>query len=236
MRLDKYLSKALQITRTEASKLISDGKVKVNNKIIYKKDFHIDENNDEIDFNGELLTYQEFNYLMINKPQGVVSAVIDNKYPTIIDLVEDKRLFPVGRLDIDTEGLIILTNDGTLAHRLTSPHNNILKGYFVRVKDELKEEDVKRFKEGLEILDGKDNLFTTKPAELRIINFNECLVYITEGKFHQVKRMFEKIGNKVIYLKRVYFAGIELDEDLPLGGYRQLTKDEINHLKKICNL
>lgn len=233
MRLDKYLSKALKITRNEARELIKAGLITVNNEAILKKDFLIDENNDKIYYQKELLTYHHFKYLMINKPQGIISAVRDKYKKTIIDLVGDKDLFPVGRLDIDTEGLMILTNNGKLAHRITSPKHNIWKEYYVEVEEPLTNADVERFARGLEIRDGKNKLFLTKPAKLKILSSHSGIVEISEGKFHQIKRMFSKLNNKVLYLKRISFAGIKLDENLKSGEYRELTKEEINHLQSL---
>jgi len=228
MRLDNFLNKSLNISRSEASKIIKEKKVIVNDKIITKKDTYIDEQKDVIKYNGEIITYKEFIYIMLNKPKGYLSATRDTKDKTVIDLIDIKReIFPVGRLDKDTEGLMLLTNNGKYAHYLTSPNHHVEKKYYVEVEKNIKEEDISLFCNGLEIKDGKDELYITKEAKLEKLSNNTCYVYIIEGKFHQIKRMFEKLNNKVTYLKRIKFGDIELDESLQLGEYRELTEDEI---------
>ena len=233
MRLDNFLNKALSVSRSEASKIIKDKKIIVNEKIVTKKDTYIDEQKDIIKYNGEIITYKEFIYLMLNKPKGYLSATKDGKEKTVIDLIDIKRdIFPVGRLDKDTEGLLLLTNNGKYAHYLTSPNHHVEKKYYVELEKDIKPEDIILFCEGLEIRDGKDELYMTKPAKLDVITNNSCYVYITEGKFHQIKRMFEKLDNKVTYLKRVKFGEIKLDETLELGQYRELTEEEIKLFKR----
>lgn len=233
MRLDNFLNKALSVSRSEASKIIKDKKIIVNDKIVTKKDTYIDEQKDIIKYNGEIITYKEFIYIMLNKPKGYLSATKDGKEKTVIDLIDIKRdIFPVGRLDKDTEGLLLLTNNGKYAHYLTSPNHHVEKKYYVELEKDIKPEDIILFCEGLEIRDGKDELYMTKPAKLDLITNNSCYVYITEGKFHQIKRMFEKLDNKVTYLKRVKFGEIELDETLKLGQYRELTEEEIKLFKQ----
>jgi 16S rRNA pseudouridine516 synthase len=170
---------------------------------------------------------------MLNKPKGYLSATKDAKDKTVIDLIDIKReIFPVGRLDKDTEGLMLLTNNGKYAHFLTSPNHHVIKKYYVEVEKEILEDEIKLFCNGLEIRDGKDELYITKDANLELITEKTCYVYISEGKFHQIKRMFEKINNKVLYLKRVKFGDIELDETLELGQYRELTEEEIKLFKR----
>ena len=233
MRLDNFLNKALSVSRSEASKIIKDKKIIVNDKIVTKKDTYIDEQKDIIKYNGEIITYKEFIYIMLNKPKGYLSATKDGKEKTVIDLIDIKRdIFPVGRLDKDTEGLLLLTNNGKYAHYLTSPNHHVEKKDYVELEKNIKPEDIILFCEGLEIRDGKDELYMTKPAKLDLITNNSCYVYITEGKFHQIKRMFEKLDNKVTYLKRVKFGEIELDETLKLGQYRELTEEEIKLFKQ----
>ena len=233
MRLDNFLNKALSVSRSEASKIIKDKKIIVNEKIVTKKDTYIDEQKDIIKYNGEIITYKEFIYIMLNKPKGYLSATKDGKEKTVIDLIDIKRdIFPVGRLDKDTEGLLLLTNNGKYAHYLTSPNHHVEKKYYVELERDIKPEDIILFCEGLEIRDGKDELYMTKPAKLDVITNNSCYVYITEGKFHQIKRMFEKLDNKVTYLKRVKFGEIKLDETLELGQYRELTEEEIKLFKQ----
>lgn len=228
MRLDNFLTKALNITRSEASKVIKSKQIKVNDDIITKKDIYIDEQKDIIQFNNQIITYKEFIYIMLNKPKGYLSATKDGKEKTVIDLIDIKRdIFPVGRLDKDTEGLLLLTNNGKYAHFLTSPNHHVEKKYYVELEKNIDEKDILLFCNGLEIKDGKDELYITKKAKLDLITNNSCYVYITEGKFHQIKRMFEKLDNKVTYLKRVQFGEIKLDEKLELGQYRELTDEEI---------
>lgn len=228
MRLDNFLNKALSISRSEASKIIKDKKIIVNDKVVTKKDTYIDEQKDVIKYNDEVITYKEFIYIMLNKPKGYLSATRDLKEKTVIDLIDIKReIFPVGRLDKDTEGLMLLTNNGEYAHYLTSPNHHVEKKYYVEVEYDIKDEDIPLFCNGLEIRDGKDKLYITKQAKLEKLTSNSCYVYITEGKFHQIKRMFEKLDNKVTYLKRIQFGDIKLDETLQLGEYRELTEEEI---------
>lgn len=228
MRLDNFLNKALSISRSEASKIIKDKKIIVNDKIVTKKDTYIDEQKDIIKYNNEIITYKEFIYIMLNKPKGYLSATRDLKEKTVIDLINIKReIFPVGRLDKDTEGLMLLTNNGKYAHYLTSPNHHVEKKYYVELENEIKDEDIPLFCNGLEIRDGKDELYITKQAKLEKLTTNTCYVYIIEGKFHQIKRMFEKLNNKVTYLKRIQFGDIKLDETLQLGEYRELTEEEI---------
>lgn len=233
MRLDNFLNKALNVSRSEASKIIKNKQIKVNDTIIIKKDTYIDEQKDVIKYKDEIIEYKEFIYIMLNKPKGYLSATTDSKDKTVIDLINIKRdIFPVGRLDKDTEGLLLLTNNGKYAHYLTSPNHHVVKKYYVEVEKEIFEEEIKLFCNGLEIRDGKNELYITKPAKLELINNNSCYVYISEGKFHQIKRMFEKINNKVLYLKRVKFGNIELDPNLQLGQYRELTEEEIKLFKQ----
>jgi|SRR5690554_687666 len=237
MRLDKYLSKAKFITRNEARKLIKSGNVKVNNQVVKKQNYLLDVDFDIVLFNDEKLEYSKFHYYMLNKPQGVISATVDKNYKTVRDLIDTPLdLHPVGRLDKDTEGLLLLMDNGLLSHRLTSPKYNIEKKYYVKLKHKLDKSMVDSFLKGLEILDGNINLFITKPAKLEIMTDYEAFVTLTEGKFHQVKRMFEKTNNEVEYLKRVKFGDITLDSKLALGEYRQLTKEEIAHLLSLCGL
>ena len=233
MRLDNFLNKALNVSRSEASKIIKSKQITINDKIVIKKDTFIDEQKDVIKYKNEIIEYKEFVYIMLNKPKGYLSATKDLKDKTVIDLIDIKReIFPVGRLDKDTEGLMLLTNNGKYAHYLTSPNHHVIKKYYVEVEKEILEEEIKLFCNGLEIKDGKDELYITKNANLELITSKSCYVYISEGKFHQIKRMFEKINNKVLYLKRVKFGDIELDPKLELGQYRELTEEEIKLFKQ----
>lgn len=228
MRLDNFLTKALNVTRSEASKIIKSKQIEVNNSIVTKKDIYIDEQKDVVKYNNEIITYKEFIYIMLNKPKGYLSATKDGKEKTVIDLIDIKRdIFPVGRLDKDTEGLLLLTNNGKYAHFLTSPNHHVEKKYYIELEKDINDNDIYLFCNGLEIRDGKDELYITKQAKLDVVTSNSCYVYITEGKFHQIKRMFEKLNNKVTYLKRVQFGDIKLDDNLELGQYRELTDEEI---------
>jgi len=228
MRLDNFLTKALSVSRSEAVKIIKNKQITVNEKITIKKDTYIDEQKDIVKYNNEIIEYKEFIYIMLNKPKGYLSATKDLKDKTVIDLIDIKReIFPVGRLDKDTEGLMLLTNNGKYAHYLTSPNHHVIKKYYVEVEKEILDDEINLFCNGLEIRDGKDELYITKNAKLELITNKTCYVYISEGKFHQIKRMFEKINNKVLYLKRVKFGDIELDPSLQLGEYRELTEEEI---------
>lgn len=230
MRLDKYLADCGYGTRKEIKKLIKSGAVTVNSVENPLPETKIDENCDKVFVMNTEVIYKKFVYLMLNKPQGVVSAVWDKKFKTVIDLVPDEflhyELFPVGRLDIDTEGLLIITNDGALSHNLLSPKKHIPKTYYAKVLGEVNDNDAAAFKAGVTLDDG----YKTKPAELKILNsgeISEIELTITEGKFHQVKRMFESVGKKVEFLKRIKMNALELDENLELGEMRELTEDEL---------
>ena len=218
MRLDKMLVSCGAGSRKDIKNLVKAGVVTVNGEVAKKSDVHIDENADTVCVNGQKVTYKEFLYLMLNKPAGYVSATEDFKYPTVIDLVPQQYahydLFPVGRLDIDTEGLLILTNDGAYCHNMLSPKKHVYKTYYACLDDFPTEDDVKKFAEGITIEGG----YTCREAEL-ILNEGEksALVKICEGKFHQVKLMFKAVGKNVTYLKRVKFGEFTLPEDLPLG-------------------
>lgn len=233
MRLDNYLNKALSISRSEASKIIKQKQIKVNEQIVTKKDLYIDEQKDVIKYKEEILSYKKFIYIMLNKPKGYICATKDTKDKTVIELINTNReIFPVGRLDKDTEGLLLLTNNGKNAHILTSPNHHVEKKYYVETLNDISDEDIERFCNGLEIRDGKDELYITKQAKLEKITNKSCNVIITEGKFHQIKRMFEKLDNKVLYLKRIQFGDIKLDPKLNLGQYRELTAEEIKLFKQ----
>ena len=235
MRLDKFLSSTGVGSRTEIKKIIKAGGVTVNSSACNRAETKIDPEGDTVCLWGEVIKYREFIYLMMNKPKGYVSATFDNRLPTVLDLVPEEYLhfepFPAGRLDIDTEGLLLLTNDGQLAHSLLSPKKHIPKTYFARVKGCVTESDIAAFKQGL-IIDGD---IKTKSASLEIISadeISEINLTITEGKFHQVKRMFEAVGKKVVYLKRTKMNALCLDETLGLGEVRELTEEELHLLRK----
>ncbi len=230
MRLDKYLTTLGIGSRTQVKELIKKGKITVNGEKILKPDIHIDENNDEVDLNGVNLKYNKFYYYMLNKPAGVLSAVSDNNCKTVIDLLDvtpKKGLFPVGRLDKDTEGLLLITNDGELSHNLLSPTKHVDKTYYVELNGDLIDSDIELFEKGLDI--GEKNL--TKPAILKIFEKRStALITITEGKYHQVKRMFQAIGLTVTFLKRLTMGPLKLDENLKPGEYRKLTVSEVEAL------
>lgn len=232
IRLDKYLADMGIGTRTEVKKLIRQGKVKVDDYIVKSPEQKIDTATQKVSCEGQEIGYEKYEYYMLNKPAGYVSATTDAKDKTVLDLIIDKKrkdLFPVGRLDKDTEGLLLITNDGDLAHRLLAPKKHVDKLYYAKVEGVVTEEDVRAFAEGVNI--GEDEV--TRPALLEILRSDEISeIYLTiqEGKFHQVKRMFEAVGKKVIYLKRISMGTLHLDEDLKLGEYRSLTEEELEHL------
>lgn len=238
MRLDKFLSSAGAGSRTEIKKLIKAGGVTVNSSVCLRSETKIDPENDIVCLWGEVIKYRKFIYLMMNKPKGYVSATFDRRLPTVLALVPEEYLhfepFPAGRLDIDTEGLLLLTNDGQLAHNLLSPKKHIPKTYFAKVKGCVTETDISEFKQGITI----DGGIKAKPASLEIISageISEISLTITEGKFHQVKRMFEAVGKKVVYLKRTKMNALCLDEALKPGEVRELTEEELELLKKDFN-
>ena len=235
MRLDKLLANYGIGTRKEVKSYIRKGFVEVNGEIIKKDDYKVDYQKDEIIFDGELIEYRPYVYLMLNKPKGYVSATKDNVHPTVIDLIvgyENYDLFPVGRLDIDTEGLLLISNDGDFAHRLMSPNRNHAKVYVARIAGIMNEFDILAFKDGVIL----DNGYKCKPANLKVLEVfdDSCEVEIEifEGKFHQVKKMVEACNKKVTYLKRISIKGLALDRSLQLGDFRELTKEELIDLTK----
>ncbi|MBC1569852.1 rRNA pseudouridine synthase [Listeria sp. FSL L7-1425] len=227
MRLDKLLSHTGFGSRKEVKPLLKSGAVVVNGTIQKDSKTQVNPDKDQITVHGTPVVYQEFVYFMLHKPQNVVSATEDNVSETVIDLLAQEDTltdpFPVGRLDKDTEGLLIITNDGTLAHNLLSPKKHIDKTYYAKIDGEVTAEDVEAFVTGIELDDG----YTCKPARLEIITPNEIKVTIQEGKFHQVKRMFAARGKTVSYLKRISMGNLQLDESLALGEYRPLTEAEL---------
>lgn len=233
MRLDKFLKETGICSRNDAKKILKKGLVSVNGIVIKDDGYKVDVENDIVKYNDEIIKYDEFIYLMINKPAGVLSATEDYKDKTILDLVSEykhRNLFPFGRLDKDSVGLIILSDDGKLGHELLSPRHHVDKKYYLKINGILNKEDIKAFKEGITLEDG----YKCKSALLEIIksdNISECYVTISEGKFHQLKRMFISRGKEVVYLKRISFGNITLDNSLKEGEYRALTSEEINKLK-----
>lgn len=231
MRLDKMLSNLGYGSRKEVKLLIRQGNVQVNGVVIKKDDYRLEPESDLVSVKGERVLYKPLVYLMMNKPQGVISATKDQVHPTVVDLVEGYdhyHIYPVGRLDKDTEGLMLLTNDGILARELLFPSKNASKKYYAKLQNPGQESDVQAFANGLVISSGHH----CKPAILEYIGEKEAYITITEGKFHQVKLMFEAVGNKVVYLKRLEMKGLKLDPNLKLGEYRELSKEEM----KILNI
>ena len=231
MRLDKYLTNQGIGSRSQVKALIKSKKVFVNNVLENKPERHIDENNDIVSLDGVNLEYNKFYYYMLNKPPGVLTAVKDNNYKTVMDIMDvtpKEGLFPVGRLDKDTEGLLLITNDGELSHNLLSPKKHVNKTYYVELNGELIDSDIDLFAKGLDI--GEKNI--TKPAKLEILSGrNRAYITITEGKYHQVKRMFQAFGLTVTFLNRISMGSLILDKNLKSGGYRKLTEEEISNLK-----
>ena len=230
MRLDKLLANYGIGTRKEVKSLIREGFVKVNRIIIKKDDFKVDHEIDEIVFDDELIEYRPYVYIMLNKPAGYISATKDNLHPTVLELIEgyeNYELFPVGRLDLDTEGLLLITNDGDFSHKLLAPSRNHSKIYFANIAGVMDEQDIQAFKDGIILNTG----YHCKPANLEIINKNidscDVRIEIFEGKFHQVKKMVEVCGKEVIYLKRLSIRNLELDRSLALGGFRELSNEEL---------
>lgn len=233
-RLDKVLANMGYGSRRDVKRFIKDGVVLVNDKIVKNNDLKVDPFADKIVCNGNIVTYREFIYLMMNKPQGLVSSTDDPLTKTVIDLLEDEYLiykpFPVGRLDKDTEGLLLISNDGKLAHELLSPKKGINKTYYAEVDGIVQEEHIDVFRGGVTLDDG----YKTMPAKLEILESNiisKINLTIQEGKYHQVKRMFESLSMKVIFLKRISMGPLALPRDLKPGEYRELTNEEINILK-----
>ena len=236
MRLDKFLVACAVGSRTEVKNLLKAGRVMVNGKKEKSAKLQIDEERDDIRFDGQVLEYEEFVYYIMNKPKGVISATEDPKHRTVLDLLDDiaqsKEVFPVGRLDIDTHGLLLLTNDGKLAHDLLSPKRHVDKTYLAQVKGIMTQEDVETFAKGIPLKD-----FTCQPAILELVsidlekNQSQIRVTIAEGKFHQVKRMVAYCGKKVVDLQRLTMGTLVLDENLQRGEWRRLTKEELEVLR-----
>ena len=233
-RLDKVLSNLGYGTRKEIKQIVKKGLVEVNGVIVKDNGLQIEPESDKIFVNGEEVIYREFIYLMMNKPAGVISATFDNKDQTVVDLLYYEHQvfepFPVGRLDKDTVGLLLLTNDGELNHKLISPKWHVDKVYYAEIDKPVDENDVKAFEEGVILDDG----YKCLSAKLQIIeNLSDgakVQVTVQEGKYHQVKRMFESRGKSVVYLKRTNFGNLPLDEGLEEGEYRELTQEELDIL------
>jgi 16S rRNA pseudouridine516 synthase len=232
-RLDKIISNMGYGTRKEIKQLVKQGFVKVNGTIVKDSSIHIDPENSLVEISGEILNYREFTYIMMNKPKEVISATYDDELITVIDILDERlikqNLFPVGRLDIDTEGLLLITNDGQLTHKLLSPKKRVPKKYYAVIEGRVEPQDVLNFEEGIILDDG----YKTLPSHLKILRtgeYSEVEVIIYEGKYHQIKRMFKAINKKVQYLKRLEMASLKLDSTLQPGEYRELTKEEADIL------
>ena len=230
MRLDKFLTEMGMGSRSQIKEAARKGKIAINGSVCKKPETRINLQTDEVIFDGRPVSYVELEYYMLHKPQGVVSATEDNRYPTVLDLIPNKKrkdLFPVGRLDLDTEGLLLITNDGDLAHRLLAPKKHVDKVYEARLEGTLALDAAAQFAAGITLTDGTQTL----PAYLEILDSpNLVRLTIHEGKFHQVKRMFEALGCRVVYLKRLSMGSLVLDETLKPGESRPLTEKEIQAL------
>ncbi|MEG0371225.1 MAG: pseudouridine synthase [Clostridium sp.] len=234
-RLDKVLSNMGYGTRKEVKLIARSGEVTVNGVIVKDSATHVNPYKDEIVISGEIVIYKEFVYIMMHKPPGVISATEDKNCETVIDILEHEdavfKPAPVGRLDKDTEGLLLITNDGELNHKLLSPKNHVPKKYYADIEGVVTNEDIEAFETGV-VLDGG---YETMPAKLTIIessDISKIEIIIYEGKFHQIKRMFESVGKTVLYLKRLEMGPLVLDPDLGIGEYRELTDDELESLFK----
>lgn len=236
MRIDKILANMGYGSRKEVKGLLKQGVVKIGDNIVKSPKEHVDLDNQVVSVNGEVVEYKEYVYLMMNKPPGVISSTEDSEHETVIGLLEYEDIifdpFPVGRLDKDTEGLLLITNDGQLAHQLLSPKKHVPKKYYATIDGIVTEEDIKAFEQGVTLDDG----YETKPGYLTILKSDqesEMELVIMEGKFHQVKRMFEAVGKTVTYLKRLEMGPLKLDETLELGEYRELTDEELELLRSV---
>lgn len=234
IRLDKYITLALELSRKDAKALIRNKEITVNGEIIRDSDYKVQEN-DEIVYKGNVLSYEEDIYLMMNKPKGYVCSTDDELHKTVIDLINMKnrdRLMIVGRLDIDTTGLLLITNDGSFVHKLTSPSKKIDKKYFVRCDSDFTNDDVISFEKGAEIYLDQETPYICKSSKLEILSDpKEGYITIHEGKYHQVKKMCASVNKTVVELKRVQIGLLKLDERLAMGEYRTLTDEELELLR-----
>lgn len=230
MRLDKLLAHLGYGSRKEVKKLIRSKVVSVNGDVINSDDLHIDPLQDEIIVFDQALEYQSMQYFMVNKPKDTICSTEESLYPSVLNLIDEPLLphtMPVGRLDVDTEGLLLITNDGILAHRLLSPKHHVEKTYWVKLKESFDERFIPLIEQGIMLNDTEQSL----PAQVKILNSNELELTLTEGKYHQVKRMMHACSNEVVELKRIRFGSLRLPDDLALGSYRSLTQEEIESLK-----
>lgn len=234
MRLDKYLCEVGLGTRSEVKKLISNGRITVDGNVCKDPGAKVDENGTSVTFDGDTLRYQQFVYFMLNKPQGVISASradLRNKDEVcVVDLIKEEKhrdLFPVGRLDKDTVGLLLITDDGALAHDMLSPKKHVGKKYYVELESSLDENSKTKIEAGIDIGDNTPTL----PASIEMINPSSLYITIHEGRFHEIKRMFEAVDNRVMFLKRVEMGSLVLDQNLEYGEYRTLTEEELKSIK-----
>ena len=231
IRLDKYLANTTGESRTKVKEMIKAGRVKVNGTTVSGAEDKIDPDSDEVTLDSKPVVFEKYRYYMFNKPAGCVSATRDKLSDTVLDFLKAENtadLFPVGRLDKDSEGLLLITNDGALAHELLSPKAHVDKVYFVKLDKELKEEDRAKIEDCIDIGDEKPCL----PAKVETKDENEAFITINEGRFHQVKRMFAAVGYEVLYLKRISMGTLMLDDGLKPGEYRKLSEEEIVNLRK----
>lgn len=239
IRLDKYLSEMECASRSDVKKYIKSGRVKVDNEICLKAETKINTDINKITLDLKEIKYEKFSYIMLNKPAGVVSATEDKIDKTVIDLIDKedmvRGLFPVGRLDKDTVGLLILTNDGDFAHNTLSPKKHINKTYYVEVDGKINEDDLEKFRNGIIIKDKDKEEVKLKSANLEVLDSREdlskAIITISEGKYHQIKKMFLTVDKKVTYLKRIKFGEIQLDSNLKEGQYRKLNEEEMQMIK-----
>lgn len=231
MRLDKFFSEMGLLSRKECAATVKRGRINVDGKPALRADVHIDPEKNIITLDGETVGYERFFYIMLDKPAGVLSATEDKRQSTVLDLLDDRHrklgLFPCGRLDKDTTGFLLMTNDGDLAHKLLSPRYHVEKTYAYTLRDPLTVSEAQRIEQGVDI--GEKNI--TAPATVEMTDPYTGLITITEGKFHQIKRMFASVGNEITALRRVRFGGIEIDPELGPGGYRELSDSEIETLR-----
>ncbi|CAB3393877.1 pseudouridine synthase [Kyrpidia spormannii] len=234
-RLDRILAEMGVGSRRDIKKMARSGLIEVDGRVVRDPSLHIDPGEQVLCVAGQPVHYQRLHYWMMNKPPGVVSAVIDPRHRTVIDLLDESdrtpHLFPAGRLDIDTEGFVLITDDGQLAHAILSPKRHVSKTYRATVQGRISDADIAAFAQGLILRDG----YRALPAHLQILNAgerSEVEIVLREGKFHQIKRMFAALGKPVLYLKRVAIGGVQLDPSLPPGGYRALADDEIARLRE----
>lgn len=231
MRLDKFLCETAGFTRSEAKQAIKKGWISVNGSPVKNADMKVAEEADVVTLQGKPLSFAKFHYYLLHKPAGVITATEDKSQKTVLDLlggIPTKNLFPVGRLDKDTEGLLLITDDGELSHKLLSPKKHVDKTYFCLLKNDISEADIKALSEGVDIGDEKP----TMPASVKVLSNREVELTIREGRFHQVKRMMQAVGNEVLYLKRLSMGPLSLPDDLEKGCFKPLSDTEIAQLKQ----